>query len=92
MAKRVERVIRKTVGTTAENIDLGYQPAYIANAGTTTLYVKEKDWDDTDASSSNGFPIAKGCMINQPLAFRKLSVVSSGASGDLAILRVEDFI
>lgn len=92
MAKRVERVIRKTVGTTAENIDLGYQSAYIANAGTTTLYVKEKDGDNKNATSSNGFPIAAGAMINQPLAFRKLSVVSGEAGGELAILLVEDFI
>lgn len=92
MAYRVDEVIRKTVGTTAETIQLGYTPVYIENAGSTTLYIKEAEWDGTDCTPQNGFPIVKGCMIQKPLAIRKLSVVSSAAGGGLAIMKVQDYI
>lgn len=91
MANRLDAVNVHTVGTTATDIDIGYGTVMLANSGSTTLYFKPKDNDGKAAKTDNAFPLSTGVVLQVPLSAKTISVISSGAGGKLAVLRMEDW-
>jgi len=83
MAKRIEEVKRVDASAAAQTVDVGFRPFLIANTtASDPIYFKEKEEDGVDCTSSNGFPVAAGKMVEAVLTAQKLSVIG----GTVAIL------
>lgn len=89
MGRLINTVVHETVGTTAKDIDCGYRDVYIANAGATTLYIKEKSKDGKSVTAATGWALPAGTSMLFPISVKTLSVVSSAASGDIRVMMLE---
>lgn len=87
--KLLDRVITKSIGTTAEEIDLHGLTAVISNNSANTVYFK--DAESGECTAANGFPIPKNTVLQVPFAATKISMIASGAGSSVSILILDNY-
>ena len=88
MALRIEKVEALTVGTTAQDVAVNFAGFIIANNSANAVYFKEKN--GTACTTSNGFCVPAGKVLDKVFTAQTLSVVADGASSDVRILFVDE--
>lgn len=84
---KIEKVVKLSVGTTAQDVACHGQSFLIQNnSDSATVYLSEKDYDGKAATSSTGYALAPGKGTMFPMEARTLSVVASAASTDVRLL------
>lgn len=87
MSLKIEKVEALTVGTTAQDVNVGYRSFLIANNSANSVYFKEKA--GAACTSANGFLVPKATVLQHVFTADVLSVIASGASSDVRILFVD---
>lgn len=87
MANTIDKVVKVSVSTTAQDIDCGYKKFMIENLATGTVYFKEKD--GVDCTASNGFAIPAATFVDTVFRAKTLSIVGEG-DADVRIIFFEE--
>ena len=91
MAFKIEDAKQITVGTTAVSENVNYRDFMIVNNSTTaTVYLKEKETDNTAATATNGFALLPGATVQYPMTAAELSLIASAAGTTVTILYGRD--
>jgi len=87
MPLKIEKVMALTVGTTAQDVAVGYRSFIIENLSVNAVYFKEKE--GTACTTSNGFCVPAETALLGVLTADTLSVVADDDSSDVRILFID---
>lgn len=81
--RAVEVIAKANISTTAQDIAVNGRPCMVANTGSQPLYINPA----TTATSSNGFLIPAGTLLQQRFSvFGNLSVISNANGTSCAVM------
>ena len=87
----IDRIEKKTVGTTATDLNVDYAAVFIENlTADNILYFKEKSKDNANATANNSFALPGGQKMDFPVRAKTLSLIASAASTDVRIMYVKE--
>ena len=89
--KRIDKITALSLGTTAKTVKVSGLACTVQNLSVdASVYFKEKRYDNTDVTASNGWVLGPGQELPFPLTVMELSLAASDDDTDVRIMILDE--